>query len=78
MRLPGLLGARSRARTVSADAFRAAVQPRDANDHVVVVRLLVRGVDGGGAYGPGQYAAGVIALVMVVLGVRAVLNSRAW
>jgi len=45
---------------------------------VVVVRLLVRGVDGGGAYGPGQYAAGVIALVMVVLGVRAVLNSRAW
>jgi hypothetical protein len=44
---------------------------------VVVVRLLVNGTDGDGAYSTGQYAAGFIALVMVVLGVRAVLNSRA-
>ena len=44
---------------------------------LIVIRLLVIGVDGDGAYGQGQYAAGVFGLIMVAAGVRAVLKARA-
>jgi hypothetical protein len=44
---------------------------------LVVIRLLVLGASGDGAYGAGQYAAGVFGLVMVAAGVRAVLKARA-
>ena len=44
---------------------------------LIVIRLLVIGADGDGAYGAGQYAAGVFGLIMVAAGVRAVLKARA-
>jgi hypothetical protein len=44
---------------------------------LVVLRLLVTGTEGNGAYGAGQYAAGVFGVVMVVAGIRALLKARA-
>ena len=42
---------------------------------LIVVRLVLVGTQGG-AYGSGQLLAGVFGVVMVVAGVRAVLNAR--
>jgi hypothetical protein len=44
---------------------------------LVALRLLVIGAEGNGAYGAGQYAAGVFGVVMVVAGIRALLKARA-
>jgi hypothetical protein len=42
---------------------------------LIVVNLLLTGRQGG-AYGSGQLAAGALGVVMVVAGLRAVLNAR--
>ncbi|MEA2445593.1 MAG: hypothetical protein QOJ12_2885 [Thermoleophilales bacterium] len=42
----------------------------------VLLRLLVRGTTGNGAYSAGGYFAGALAVVMVVAGVRALLKAR--
>ena len=42
----------------------------------IVLRLLLGGTEGSGAYSAGQVLAGILAVVMVVVGVRALLNAR--
>jgi peptidoglycan/LPS O-acetylase OafA/YrhL len=41
----------------------------------IILRLMIVGSHGDGAYGAGQYVAGVLGAVMVVAGVRALRKS---